>query len=130
MKGKHALIANIIRTVATLVFLGFVFVNAHWSVFAVLVLITIAVETCAAVLGINMREIQAVRQLQKKHKEDFDAFVYAINHQAQTFQSQMKEKANRCQECELHGSMGIRPGSVHNKNASNCLLKPNGISTI
>lgn len=130
MKGKHALIANIVRTVATLVFLGFVFMNAHWSVFAVLVLMTIAIETCAAVLGINMREIQAVRRLQKQHRSDFDSFVAGLNQQAQHFQTQMKEKANRCQECELHGSMGIRPGSVHNKNAPNCLLKPSGIPTI
>ena len=122
MKNNIPTIAKIIRLVAEVVLLGFVFFNAHWSVFAVLVLMTVAIEMMASVIQLQMHYIKAMRQLHKEDKSNFNEFIATINQQAVAF----KREITTCKECEIHGQHGIRPGSVHNRAARNCLMyEPN-----
>lgn len=108
-----------IRVLATLVFLGYAFFNTHWSIFGILVLMTVSIEGLAATLAMQGRLIRAMRQIALEDKDNFTEFINTINSQAVA----LKKEMNICRECEKYAQHGIRPGSIHNKTADNCLLK-------
>lgn len=118
---------TVIRVVASIALLYVVWQHVHWSVALVLTLQGFAIEGIAAAIKLHSkivraqeRGIQAAMQSFDRQSEQFSQFVGSINRQAEA----VKKEMNICRECEIHGMHGIRPGSLHNKNAANCLLKP------
>lgn len=107
------------RLLAETILLVFVFGNAHWSVFVTLVFMTLAIEGMSSLLAMQGKMIRAMRQLHNEDKANFNTFIDTINAQARA----VKKEMNICRECELHGHHGVRPGSIHNKAADNCLMK-------
>lgn len=108
-----------IRILTEIALLVFVFQNAHLSVFITLAVMTLSIEMLSLMLSILLEGIKALREIQAQDRKDFDEFVATLNSQADAFKKQMSV----CKECELHGQHGVRPGSIHNKAADNCLMK-------
>jgi len=118
MKKHLPVIFTAIRLIGTLAILFIVSQNAHWSVTTALFLISFAIEGQSALIKQNTRFIKATRSLQKDASQNFNEFIETLNRQSQDFH----KKISTCKECEVHGQHGIRPGSVHNRAAENCLM--------
>lgn len=121
-------IFTVLRMAGTIALLYLVWLHAHWSVVAVLALQAFAIEGIGAALKIHAKHIRAqekgiaaAMQSFDRQAGDFTDFVATINAQAEA----VKREMNRCRECEMHGAHGVRPGSIHNKRAPNCLMNPN-----
>lgn len=99
-----------IRLTLTIAILVVVWLNAHWSVAVALTFISVATEGISALL-IKLRK--AVKAVDQKH----ESLVRDLNEQAE----RMQQKMNVCRECQYHPT-GVRPGSIHNRNAPNCLM--------
>ena len=114
------LASRLARWVLSGILVVLVWRHAHWSVAAAVTVIFFSLEGIAAVLSIQMNFMKALRQLIRQNQGIIEEVVGSLNAEADA----LKKEMNTCRECEEHGKYGVRPGSVHNKNAENCLLRP------
>lgn len=112
--------ARIARWVLSGILVVLVWKNAHWSVASAVTLLFFSLEGIAAVLSIQMNFIKAMRQMLRQSQSTIDEIASTLHAEADA----LKKELNTCRECEEHAKFGVRPGSVHNKNAENCLLRP------
>lgn len=122
-KPSKLVIATTLHYVFLAVMLTIIWINVHWSVAILNTWIAITISGFASAFNkFRHRMVKSVKALDQKQNEttaEFNRFIETINGQA----AAVKKEMNVCRECEMHGKHGIRPGSVHNKSAHNCLMK-------
>ena len=118
-------IFQIFRTWAHRVFLSVMIIiiafQVHWSAVLLLAWICISMWVFACQINDNEKDLRgalkAVNDERKRDRDNFNKFIATINSQA----AAIKKEMNVCRECQMHPT-GIRPGSMHNRKAPNCLM--------
>jgi len=113
--------AVVVRLILTILLLVIVWMNSHWSVALAITGLSVANEGHTFMIVDLINRLRIAKQLLDAFdtsRERFDSFVDQMNTQAAAFRAAL----NVCKECEVHGQHGIRPGSVHNRQADNCLM--------
>jgi len=111
--------------------LVYIWVKVDWSVAVFLFWFSISLASFNDKIvkwgnGLKAR-VDEVDDKQTRSINEFNTFVSTINSQAML----LKKEMNVCRECEMHGMHGVRPGSIHNRQAPNCVMNQSGkISTI
>lgn len=107
MKGKATFLHLAIITVLVFVIL----IRVDWSVALLCGWMAYSLSACFTALG---RVQRAMKAIDLQHRE----LLNRLNTGAAAFAKEMRT----CHECEIHGKEGIRPGSLHNRTADNCLM--------